>query len=340
MKKCAVIFGGAGFIGVFFARQLLVDGRVDKVYLFDLQPLKEKKLTYREKIVSQFSSIIEVVGDVRTPIKWQPEEEVLLVGNFAAVHREPGHEPCEYYETNLLGANHVCEWAETVSCSTIIFTSSIAPYGASEKPKDESSVPVPTTAYGGSKLVAEQIHQTWLAKDINHRNLIIVRPGVVFGPGEGGNVTRLIKAVLGRYFFYAGNKDTRKAGVYVKELCAAILWSFDRCLVNNNNFTLFNMTMHPGPSVEDYVDAVLAVSRRKQFIPQLPYRALLISAYMITFFARLFNISHPFSPVRIKKLVKSNNIVPRYLIDHDYPFRYTLISAFEDWKNESPEDWS
>ena len=86
------------------------------------------------------------------------------------------------------------------------------PYGTSEVTKDESSLPVPACAYGGSKLAAEKIHLCWQNGDSADRHLVIVRPGVVFGPGEGGNVSRLVKAVLHRYFFYMGNKDTRKAG--------------------------------------------------------------------------------------------------------------------------------
>ena len=35
-----------------------------------------------------------------------------------------------------------------------------------------------------------------------------------------GNLTRLIRSLLGRYFFYMGNRDTRKAGGYVKGLGA------------------------------------------------------------------------------------------------------------------------
>ena len=103
---------------------------------------------------------------------------------FAAVHREPGHEGHEYYQTNLLGAENVCDWADKVNCQKIIFSSSIAPYGPSEDERNESSLPVPTTAYGGSKLAAEKIHQIWQAKDFDKRQLVIVRPGVVFGPGE------------------------------------------------------------------------------------------------------------------------------------------------------------
>ncbi len=73
----------------------------------------------------------------------------------------------------------------------LFFTGSISLYGVSESVKDELTLPVPVTAYGASKLTAEKIHQIWRAKDANDRRLVIVRPGVVFGPGEGGNISRL-----------------------------------------------------------------------------------------------------------------------------------------------------
>ena len=57
-----------------------------------------------------------VVGDVKKTIEWFPTESVDLVANFAAVHREPGHEDHEYYECNLLGAENVCNWVERVGC--------------------------------------------------------------------------------------------------------------------------------------------------------------------------------------------------------------------------------
>ncbi|TRZ67277.1 MAG: hypothetical protein D4R98_04450 [Comamonadaceae bacterium] len=45
----------------------------------------------------------------------------VLVANFAAVHREPGHEDWEYYETNLYGAENVCAWAESVGCKHLFY---------------------------------------------------------------------------------------------------------------------------------------------------------------------------------------------------------------------------
>jgi len=335
----AVIFGGTGFIGAYFACYLVEEAGFDKVYLYDLESLSDKPFPYRLELVKKYPQIIEVQGDIRKPINWQLAEPVNLIANFAAIHREPGHEAIEYYETNLLGAENVCAWAEKVNCQNIIFTSSISPYGQSEEEKDEQTLPVPTTAYGGSKLVAEKIHQAWLAIDGANRHLVIVRPGVVYGPGEGGNVSRLIKAVLSRYFFYMGNRNTRKAGVYVKELCTAMIWVLHRQKEKNEHFSLFNMTMIPAPSIEDYVNTVCKVAGVKRLVMPVPYPVLLTLALAIDMIARPLGVNHPFSPVRIHKLVRSNNIKPGFLVNHGYKYRYTLESSFEDWKKICPEEW-
>lgn len=335
----AVVFGGTGFIGVFFAQYILGKGHVDKVYLFDQEPMSSKTSVFRRRLEASDSRLEAIIGDVRQPIAWMPAEPVALIANFAAVHREPGHEDFEYYETNLLGAENICAWAERVTCNQIIFTSSISPYGPSEEVKNECSLPVPATAYGGSKLAAEKIHQIWQARDDAQRRLVIVRPGVVFGPGEGGNVSRLIKAVLHRYFFYMGNRDTRKAGVYVKELCNAMFWVLQHQEAKGEHVSLFNMSMNPGPSIEEYVNVVCKVAGVKRTLPGVPYRLLLTAAYAIDALAKPMGIKHPFSPVRIRKLVRSNNILPTYLAENGYPYLYTLESAFADWKQSCPEEW-
>ncbi|MDG0980897.1 MAG: NAD(P)-dependent oxidoreductase [Halieaceae bacterium] len=333
-----VIFGGAGFIGTFFARHLIVSHGAEKVYLYDYEPISTKKIEFRKQMVRAFPQIKMIEGDVRESIVWEPSESIDLIANFAAVHREPGHESHEYYECNLLGAENVCDWAERVGCNNMIFSSSIAPYGPSEEVRDERSIPVPTTAYGGSKLAAEKIHQIWQAKE-QQRQLVIVRPGVVFGPGEGGNVSRLIKAVRKRYFFYMSNCDTRKAGIYVKELCRAMMWVLNSEQTKADGVSLFNMSMNPGPSIEEYVNSIARIAKIKVWIPNVPSSLLFIIAYSIDFIAKPLGIKHPFSPVRIRKLICSNNILPTYLMENGYDYKYTLDEAFADWRKDCPEEW-
>lgn len=338
---CAVIFGGSGFIGCFFADYVLANKLFDKVYLYDLESYREKPFPYRADLLGKYAEKLEYVqGDVRDVIAWKPLEPVGLVANFAAVHREPGHEDWEYFKTNLYGAENVTVWASEVGCTNMVFTSSISPYGLSEDVKDESTLPVPVTAYGSSKLAAEKIHLAWQAADSAQRKLVIVRPGVVFGPGEGGNVTRLVKAVRKGYFFYMANRSTRKAGIYVKELCNAIWWVHQLQLKQGNGVLLFNGSMNPGPAISDYVAATCEVAGIKRFLPNMPYFLLLSISYGIDLIARPLRISHPFSPVRIRKLVRSNNVMPNFLVGNGYPYLYTLKTAMEDWKKNCPQEWS
>ena len=138
--NAAVVFGGNGFIGSFFAVHLLDVEGYEKVYLYDSESIRDKPCAFRRELITQRPGIVEVIGDVRESITWAPQESIDLVANFAAVHREPGHDNYEYYECNLLGAENVCSWAERVRCNKIIFSSSIAPYG----PMSQNEISVPT----------------------------------------------------------------------------------------------------------------------------------------------------------------------------------------------------
>ncbi len=339
--SCVVIFGGTGFIGAFFADFLIKNRVATKVYLIDYESPDEKPFPFRRKLIAKHERKIEFIRmDVRQRIDFSPAEPVYLVANFAAVHREPGHEDSEYFETNIRGAENVCEWAARTGCCNLIFTSSISPYGVSETTKDESTLPVPVTAYGASKLVAEKIHMTWHASSPTARKLVIARPGVVFGPGEGGNVTRLVRAVSRGYFCYMGNRSTRKAGIYVKELCNALWWAFEEQASASESPILFNGTMNPGPSIEEYVNAVIEISGRTALVPTAPFPLLLSASYLINGIAKPLGISHPFDPVRMRKLVRSNNVLPSFLASNGYTYIYDLSSAMADWKREAPSDWN
>ncbi len=339
-KGVCIIFGGAGFIGMYIARLLIEEQLFSRIVLADIRVPDKRRFPSVIRAVLESPIIKYLNVDIRKVIS-HPDLPfpVDLIFNLAAVHREPGHEPHEYFETNIPGAENVSAWAEQVGCEHIVFTSSIAPYGPCETPKTEASIPCPETAYGSSKLAAEKIHLAWQRSDVERRKLVIVRPGVVFGPGEGGNVTRLVRAVLGRYFFYIGNRQTIKAGIYVKELCQSFLWALDEVEKIEGGCLLYNASMRSAPSVEDYVHAICKVAGVKRACPSVPYSLLHTIAWLIEAVAMPLGIKHPFNPVRIRKLVRSNNIQAEVLRDLGYEYRYTLETAMDDWKREFPQDW-
>lgn len=338
--ETVVLFGGTGFIGTHLTQHWLREKPGARVVLVDLVPPRDEPYTTLLQDGLKSGRVQYIRWDVREPIPASLlPNRADLIFNLAAVHREPGHKAPEYFETNLYGAENVCAWASSVECSRIVFTSSISPYGPSEDLKDERSLPVPETPYGSSKLAAEKIHIAWQGAAAG-RKLLILRPGVVFGPGEGGNVTRLIRSLVKGYFVYMGNRQTRKAGGYVKELCHVAQFGLEYQDRSGESVTLLNFSMNPPPPLESFVETISKVAgiRRKPW--SVPRSLLLGVSYPIDAVAKTFGIQQPISPVRVRKLFRSTSIDPRALRELGYAWKYSLEDAFVDWKQDLPRDFS
>lgn len=332
-----ILFGGAGYIGSHIINYLVSNYREINIIIADIsEPRKE---CYTGKTIKYYDDQISYIKcDVRKKINIDISGENCCVINLAAIHREPGHEPPEYFETNILGAENINHFCINKNIRNLIFTSSIAPYGHSDKERDEESQVVPYSPYGSSKLTAEKIHSTW-QNESNSRSLIIVRPGVIYGPHEDGNVPRLIKAVIKGYFFYCGNKETRKAGGYVKELVNSIFFVANSMKLEGKSYILYNFSFSPPPTVYEYVSVIKKIKNIDRPTLSLPYNLVFFSAYLVN---KLFNVigkNSPIHPLRIKKLTINNTIKPGELEKLGYKFKFDLESAFNDWKKDSPKDW-
>ena len=343
LRTC-VIFGGTGCIGTHIAKHLLEHTDVERIYLADIRPPRDEDyvkplLRWMESADGALPRVVYIPCDVRLPLDSAPlPQQADLIVNLAAVHREPGHAPNEYYETNLPGAEHICAYATCAGCFRLAFTSSIAPYGSSDAARNEDSLPIPETAYGGSKLVAEKIHSAWQQANPNRR-LIVLRPGVVFGPGEHANVARLVRSLSRGYFVYMGNRSTRKAGVYVKELCRVLLFALDRQDKTGESALLWNVSMDPPPTLEDFVNAICFAAGYRRPRWSVSRNLLVAASYPVAGIAQLFGIHTSVNPVRMRKLSQSTYIEPMRLREAGYCFRYTLEQAMADWKQDAPKDF-
>lgn len=332
-----VIFGGSGYIGGYIVNYLVANNLADRIILADIKEPRKEVWSSETSSFAEAGWVEYQHSDVRKQIDICLKS-VDIIFNLAAIHREPGHEPTEYFETNIKGAENVVAFSEEVSCDTILFTSSIAPYGHADELRDEDSPVVPYSPYGSSKLVAEKIHEGWKNKD-SSRRLVIVRPGVIYGPHEDGNVPRLKQALKKNAFCYVGNRDVQKAGGYVKELVRSMFWVLELMADREKSFVLYNFTFAEPPSLRQYVDAAKKVLGVKRFVPNVPYTLVLALSHIISFCAVILNIKQPIHPERIKKLKVNNLIVPKYLVSNGYEFEYDLESSFVDWKKDAPSEW-
>jgi nucleoside-diphosphate-sugar epimerase len=101
-----------------------------------------------------------------------------------------------------------------------IFVSSVAVYGTRSEPTDENTLPTPDTPYGRSKLAAEKVVAKWAQEDPT-RQVIIIRPTVIFGPKNYANVYNLIDQIYHRRFIFVGDGSNIKSVAYVENLVEA-----------------------------------------------------------------------------------------------------------------------
>jgi nucleoside-diphosphate-sugar epimerase len=322
MSSTCLILGGSGYIGSRWAQRLARSRRFDRIVAADLQPLP-----------GALPAGVEFANcDVRKPWSAQlPEIRPDWIFNFAAVHREPGHPRLAYFETNLPGARNAVEYAESVSCPRMLFTSSIATYGPTSGPTTESSPTTPTTAYGISKLTAEWMQRTWQGAD-PARRLVLCRPGVIYGPGDPGNILRMIRAVKRGYFVFPGSRDLRKSYGYIEGL----LDSFEFAMGRSEPVLVYNYVERETLPLGDLVDVVKRFLGKSAPTLAIPLPLLTAAAGVVQVLTAGKSAIHP---ARVRKVATSTHIVPQFLTEAGFEFRYDFEASLKHWASVSPEDF-
>jgi GlcNAc-P-P-Und epimerase len=319
MGKSAIIFGGAGFIGSHLLAHLSASGEYSSLTSADIVPPR-----------FEVPGVRYLTVDVRQPISDELAQGVTEIFNLAAVHTTPGYEDWEYYWTNVLGATHVADFARRNSISRILFTSSISVYGPSEKEKSEDSILEPESAYGCSKLCAEKVHRLWQAERPAERQLVVVRPAVIYGYTEHGNFTRLAHLLAHKSFVYPGRKDTIKACGYVKDLVRSM--TFVQAL-DQPTFT-YNFCHPQHYSTEQICRSfsrAAGYAEAKRLVPLAP---MLFGGWVFEQLSKI-GLKTSINRARVMKLVRSTNIVPKRLIEHNFPYAFDLDASLADWLQQS-----
>lgn len=224
MNLC--IIGGSGFIGTRLVRRLRINGHLN-ITLIDKAPSK----TFNE-LVS--------IGDVRSVEQLQATiSNHSIIINLAAEHRDDVRPLSLYDEVNVEGAKNICTVARERSVKTIIFTSSVAVFGFAPIGTDESGKIAPFNAYGRTKYEAEQVFKAWQAEAPTERTLVVIRPTVVFGEQNRGNVYNLLRQIASGKFVMVGGGENRKSMAYVENVAA---------------FIEYTMSFKPGVHIYNFID--------------------------------------------------------------------------------------
>ncbi|HZZ83788.1 MAG TPA: NAD(P)-dependent oxidoreductase [Anaeromyxobacteraceae bacterium] len=210
-----LVTGSTGFIGQHVCRSLLARGH--SVRALARNPAAAAPLA---------AAGAEVVkGDVcdpaTLPAAVEGREAVLhLAGVVKALGR------AAFFEVNAGGTRHLADAAIAAGASRFLLVSSLAAAGPStaDRPRTEEDPPAPVSAYGESKLAAEAV-----LRDLAFRlEATVVRPPIVYGPGDREVLPPLLAMARAGLIVKAGLGEKRYSVVHVEDLAAGVALALER----------------------------------------------------------------------------------------------------------------
>lgn len=130
-------------------------------------------------------------------------------------------DPSEYYQINTDLTRHLFDAFLRSSAQTFVFISSVkAVADAADMPLQETAAMNPVTAYGDSKRKAEAY---LLSREIpDGKKIFILRPCMIHGPGNKGNLNLLYKFVKKGIPYPLARFDNKRSFLSVENLCFVI----------------------------------------------------------------------------------------------------------------------
>ncbi|MCK4587392.1 MAG: UDP-glucose 4-epimerase GalE, partial [Gammaproteobacteria bacterium] len=224
-NKAVLVTGGAGYIGSHVVRQLGEAG--EKVVILDnLSTGFKESVLYGELVVGD-------TGDQELVSQLLREHNVGSVMHFAAhtIVPESVSNPLKYYGNNTCNSRSLLECCSNAGVEHFIFSSTAAVYGIPEVDQVTEETPTsPINAYGGSKLMTEQmLKDLSFATDLRH---VALRYFNVAGSDPEGRI----------------GQSTKEATLLIKVACEAALGKRDRLCIFGTDYPTPD-----GTGIRDYI---------------------------------------------------------------------------------------
>ena len=280
------IIGGSGFVGSRLIRLFKV---IPDIELLNID--KNESLYYPE--ITHIANVLDL--EAMTNLLQGTDLVVLL----AAEHKDDVSPVSLYYDVNVKGAENTLIAMERNRISRLIFTSSVAVYGLNKRNPDEATPVDPFNDYGMSKWQAECVLQQY-SEAHPEWNIQIIRPTVLFGEGNRGNVYNLLRQIASGKFMMIGKGTNKKSMSYVGNLASFILFLIDN-QKDAKGCSMFNYVDKPDLTTRELVSIVSKVLKKRIPAIRIPYWIGMFGGYCFDILSKILRRSLPISSVRVKK---------------------------------------
>ncbi|WP_116186104.1 NAD(P)-dependent oxidoreductase [Pectobacterium aquaticum] len=304
------VIGGSGFIGTILSHALSSENIDFKIL--------DKKKSINFPDLWQYCDVTNL--DTLLPAL----KGIDIVINLAAEHKDNVSPISLYYDVNVKGADNVCQAAISNNVRYIVFTSSVAVYGFVEKETGEDGEYHPFNHYGKSKLEAEKVYDNWYSSGAGD-TLVTIRPTVVFGENNRGNVYNLFKQIASGNFLMIGDGNNKKSMAYVENIAAFIKYSIQ---FPDGKF-VFNYVDKPDFTMNELTEIITHALGKKKKNIKIPYSLGLFGGYFFDFISKITGRELPISSIRIKKFCARTQFKSTTINDFNFVAPISLEQGIE-----------
>ena len=189
-----------------------------------------------------------------------------------------------------------------------------------KKNPNEEYLADPFNHYGKSKWQAEQVLQEWYERHQDW-NIDIIRPTVIFGERNRGNVYNLLHQIAGGKFLMVGNGNNKKSMAYVGNIVAFVKYMIDNV---REGYNVFNYIDKPDFTMNELVEHVEKVLNKHIPSTHFPYWMGMLGGYCFDVLAKLTGKKLSISSVRVKKFCATTQYDATKVSQTNFKAPYTL----------------
>jgi len=302
------IIGGSGFVGTKLIASLQEELGTSTINIDKQQSARYADITHIADVLDK-EALTSLLADV---------DVVVLL---AAEHRDDVTPTSLYYDVNVQGMRNTLEAMDANGIKNIIFTSSVAVYGLDKDNPNENTPVDPFNHYGKSKWQAEQVLQEW-HKSHTDWQIRIVRPTVIFGEDNRGNVFNLLNQIATGKFMMIGKGDNQKSMSYIRNIVAFLVFLIHD---QKGGYEVYNYVDKPDFTTNDLVYHTGEILNKPIPTVRIPYWLGLMGGYGFDVLAFVSRKKLNISSVRVKKFcavtqfdstkAMSSGFVPPYTME-------------------------
>lgn len=220
-----------------------------------------------------------------------------LVIHCAAAKHDFGIKHEEYFGHNEFGTKVLLDFATEHKINKLIYLSTVSVFGHPKGKSDEETAYNPDHPYGESKLAGELLTIEWQKQDLT-RELIVLRPTVIYGPHNFANVYNLIDVLHRRPILTIGKGDHIKSIVSLNTILGMINFSLT---LLKPGFQHFNCVDEPYISLKKLMQIVADCPGFKMPKFTIPLSLAIGIGMIFDVPAKLFSIDLPINSDRMRK---------------------------------------